>query len=371
MQDKKDIPLIVARNIRNRRTELNMTQDELAHSIGYSNKSVSKWESGTGPPPTVILPKLAQVLQTNIDTLLSDKSDKMLFLGINGEGSKTEFALADSSGKIIKTVYLGTSDPNNIGIDASLEVLKRGIIEICGDLPKRNISLFAGLAGGSAYGQIHEFLSQFGFARASNGSDAMNALSAGLGNYDGIVVIIGAGSSTFAQVNGKIHRVGGYGYLFDDVGSGFALGREAIHSALCFEDGSGDETILYNMVKNMCGTECVLDSIDRFYKEGKSLIVKYAPLVFEAYKNGDRIAEKILHDNFEALAQNIRRAARYLPCEKDNVNVVLCGELCTKGDIIVTLLRKILSDCDNNYTVSICERPMIYGALRLAGTMQD
>jgi len=125
------------------------------------------------------------------------------------------------------------------------------------------------------------------------------------------------------------------------------------------------------MVKKMCGTARVLDSIDRFYKEGKSLIVKYAPLVFEAYKNGDRIAEKILYDNLEAISQKIRRAAEYLPCSKEYIKVVLCGELCTKEETIVTILRDILLKYDKKYSVNICDRLMIYGALRLAGAMRN
>ena len=68
------------------------------------------------------------------------------FLGIDGGGKKTEFALADSDGNIIRTTILGTSNPSDIGIDAALNVIKTGISEVCADIPKSNISLFAGLA---------------------------------------------------------------------------------------------------------------------------------------------------------------------------------------------------------------------------------
>ena len=69
MRASKSIPIIVAENIKQKRKALKMTQGELAELLGYSPKAISKWESGTGTPPTVILPELARVLQTNVESL--------------------------------------------------------------------------------------------------------------------------------------------------------------------------------------------------------------------------------------------------------------------------------------------------------------
>ena len=368
MQKTKSIANIIAKNIRSRRKELKMTQNELADLLGYSAKAISKWESGAGTPPTVMLPMLAQALQTNLDIIMSDFSDRMFYLGIDGGGTKTDFALSDAHGNIQSSVCLGTSNPSDIGIENTLSVLRAGIIEVCGSIPKSNISIFAGIAGGTTDGireQISVFLSKFGFAEVKNGSDAMNAVSASLGDADGISVIMGTGSVTFAQINGKTHRIGGYGHLLGDAGSGFALGREAILSALNFEDGSGEETALYEAVRKKCGTKSVLESLGKFYNGGKREIAQYAPLVLNAYENGDEVAKGILMDNLEKVAQSIRGAAKHLPKTKDPINVVLCGGLCTKDSTIHRILCEIMAE--ENYSISICERPLIFGALRLAG----
>ena len=368
MQETKNVAQIIARNIRTRRKELKMTQNRLADLLGYSAKAVSKWESGAGAPPTVILPRLAQVLQTNLDTLMEDISGQMFYLGIDGGGSKTEFALANSDGNIIKSVCLGTSNPSDIGIENAFNVLRAGIIEVCENVPKSNISVFAGLAGGTTdgiYEQISTFLSRFGFAEAKNGSDALNAVSASFGDADGISVIMGTGSVTFAQANGETHRVGGYGYLLGDAGSGFSLGRDAILAALCFEDGSGEETALYEAVRKKCGMKTVLDSLGKFYNGGKREIAQYAPLVLNAYADGDNVAKRILFDNLEKVAQAIHGASKHLPNTKEPIRVVLCGGLCTKDDIIYHALCEAMAK--ENYSISICEHPLIFGALRLAG----
>lgn len=358
----------IAENIKQRRRELRMTQNELAIILGYSTKAVSKWESGKGAPPTVILPALANALHTNVESLLSMNTEGSFFLGIDGGGTKTEFALADSDGNIIRTTILGTSNPSDIGIDAALNVIKTGISEVCADIPKSNISLFAGLAGGSTegiYEQISDFFERYGFASAKHGSDAMNAVSASLGTENGISVIMGTGSVTFVQVNGKTHRVGGYGYLLGDAGSGFSLGRGAILAALMYEDGSGEETALYGAVKKMCGTEKVLDSLGDFYRGGKKTIAQYAPLVLNAYIAGDKVAKEILFSDLEEVAKTIRGAAKRLPSGNAPVRVELCGGLCTKDNIIEGALRQILAN--ENYSVNICKTSLIIGALRLAG----
>ena len=368
MEETKNVANIIAKNIRSRRKDLKITQNRLADLLGYSAKAVSKWENGAGAPPTVILPRLAQVLQTNLDTLLGDTSDQMFYLGIDGGGTKTDFVLADSNGNIIKSVCLGTSNPNDIGIESTLNVLRAGIIEVCGNIAKSNISVFAGLAGGSTIGiyeQISDFLLKFGFAHARSGSDAMNAVSTCLGDADGISVIMGTGSVTFAQANEKAHRVGGYGYLLGDAGSSFSLGREAILAALCFEDGSGEETALYEAVRKKCDTESVLESLGKFYSGGKREIAQYAPLVLNAYADGDKVAKKILFDELEKVVQTIRGASKKLPNKKGPIRVVLCGGLCTKNGVIYHALCELMEK--ENYSISVCKLPLYLGALRLAG----
>lgn len=368
MEETKSVMEIIARNIRIRRKKIKMTQNDLADCLGYSAKAISKWESGLSAPPTVILPMLAKALQTNLDSLVEDSSNQTYYLGIDGGGTKTDFALADSKGTVQSSVSLGPSNPSDIGIENTLNVLRAGIIEVCGNIPKSSISVFAGLAGGTTdgvYEQISAFLSRLGFAKTKNGSDAMNAITASLGKTDGISIIMGTGSVTFAQVNGKIHRVGGYGYLLGDPGSGFSLGREAIYAALSYEDGSGEETKLYEAVRKKCGTKSILESLGKFYSIGKREIAQYAPLVLNAYKDGDKIAQRILFTDLEKVAKTIRGASKYLPNTKEPIKVVLCGGLCVKDDTIHHALCEILAK--ENYLISVCERTPIYGALKLAG----
>ena len=359
---------IIAKNIKERRKALGLTQMELGVLLGYSVKAISKWESGKGAPPTVVLPLLAQMLRTDVDFLLREQTERRFYLGIDGGGTKTEFALADDEGHVIKTLLLGTSNPSDIGMSAAKEVWRTGISEVCAALPKGSISLFAGLAGGTTHGvseEIDRFFGSFGFHSVRHGSDAENAISAGLGQRDGIITIMGTGSVAFAQCGGKRHRVGGYGYLLADAGSGFAFGRDAIAAALQYEDGSGEDTLLYESVKAKCGAKTVLEKLGLFYEGGKRAIADYASCVFDAYRHGDALAHVIVERNLQAVAQTVRGAGKHLK-DASRIPVVLCGGICqSHGDVVVPVLGRYLSN--ENYEISLCEHSLIYGALRLAG----
>lgn len=365
----KDISAYLAANLRRRRKALHLTQSQLAEALGYSEKAISKWEGGKGLPPTAILPRLAQLLEVTLDELMTEPISGPLYLGIDGGGTKTDFVLANAEGSILRELRLGSSNPNDVGLASTKELLRQGISTVCEGYPRSGISAFAGIAGGTTpevAKALREFLSRFGFAHVENGSDAQNAVSAGLGAANGIAAIMGTGSVVFAQNGKKQYRLGGYGYLLGDSGSGFALGRAAISAALQQEDGSGPETALYPLVLAQCGGKTVLEKLGDFYAGGKALIASYAPLLFRALEQGDGVAQTIFQAQMRELALVIQGAAKHLAT--DTVRAVLCGGLAEANQaFILPVLGDILKNSPAQYRLSICKATMAEGALYLAG----
>ena len=72
-----------------------------------------------------------------------------------------------------------------------------------------------------------------------------------------------------------------------------------------------------------------------------------------------------LFTDLEKVANAIRGAARHLTDKRGPVRVVLCGGLCSGDGIIHRALCEILSG--EGFSISVCESPMVQGALRLAG----
>jgi dihydroorotate dehydrogenase electron transfer subunit len=205
---------------------MNMTQEELAKKIGYSKKTVSKWELGNCIPSIHTLVLLAQFLGTDVNTLVGYTCEPMYFLGIDGGATKTEFVLCDANGKTVSTYKLSSCNPVDIGIEYSKAILREGIKAVCKDIPIGTVSVFAGISGGitgTNQKEINNFLSSFGFSAFNNGSDIENAISVTLGKENGIVAIMGTGSVLFAIDGKERRRIGGYGYLFDNGGNGYDI----------------------------------------------------------------------------------------------------------------------------------------------------
>lgn len=66
-------------------------------------------------PPSILLPQLAALLETNIDALMSENAEILYYLGIDGGGAKSAFILADKNGQILKRKILGSANPNDVG----------------------------------------------------------------------------------------------------------------------------------------------------------------------------------------------------------------------------------------------------------------
>ena len=55
------------------RKKQGFTQQQLADRLNLSNKTISKWESGSGSPDISNLPLLAKALEVSVDELLNGK----------------------------------------------------------------------------------------------------------------------------------------------------------------------------------------------------------------------------------------------------------------------------------------------------------
>ena len=76
MENTTLINQTIAKNLACYRKAAGLTQAELAEKINYSDKSVSKWESGNGVPDIYILIELAQLFGITVDELISDSGKK-------------------------------------------------------------------------------------------------------------------------------------------------------------------------------------------------------------------------------------------------------------------------------------------------------
>ena len=165
-----------------------------------------------------------------------------LFLGVDGGGTQCRARLADRSGRLLGE---GTSGPANIrlGLDAGfasvLDAARQCLAEArLGEHAMGRIAACLALAGATEPSELAAARSRrLPFSHTVIVSDAHAACVGAHRGNDGGVIIAGTGSVGWAIVGGRQHRVGGWGLMLSDEGSGAWLGREAMRRALWAHDG--------------------------------------------------------------------------------------------------------------------------------------
>ena len=67
-----ELKFIIGKNISSLRTEKQMTQQQLAEQLNYSDKTVSKWERGESLPDITVLKRLADYFGVSLDYLVEE-----------------------------------------------------------------------------------------------------------------------------------------------------------------------------------------------------------------------------------------------------------------------------------------------------------
>ena len=74
MENTNEINQKIAKNLIYYRKKAGLTQAELAEKINYSDKSVSKWESGNGVPDVYTLLQLAKLYKVSMNDLVGEET---------------------------------------------------------------------------------------------------------------------------------------------------------------------------------------------------------------------------------------------------------------------------------------------------------
>lgn len=302
---------------------------------------------------------LSQILSVSTDVLLGNfPAEERTFIGIDGGGTKTEFVLINEHGKLLNRILLGGMNPNAYGAEAACELLRRGIdalhpadMNVCGIYIGG-----AGLGSGNNAEIVRTLLRKaYPKIKIDCGTDICNVIACSSDPENCIAVICGTGSVVYSYQDGVLTRTGGAGYLLEKSGSGYDIGREALHAALQERDGSGEKTLLTAMVEERLGGT-VWSCIHELYKKDISFIASFAPMVFDACAKKDAVAGRILQETIDRLAFLISVAVKKAPSAK---TVVLSGSVFTKNDMFLTMLSQKL---DPGLKTETLVYPQVWGA---------
>ena len=342
----------IGTNIRFYREKMGLTQRALADSVLVSFQAISAWERGLSIPDLENVVRLAHYFGVTVDALLTGSAQE-LFVGIHGSSSTTEFVLFEKDGTVRNIIRLSGSNPNDRGLDASLDVLCGGMEQLlAGRSPK---SVFAGISGASVSDLRQAIIDQLKYrfrTHADVDTDAANVLSCATNPDNAMAIICGTGSCVFVRKNSNRYRLGGWGHLLDQAGSGYDVGKDALRCALAAEDGLQEKTPLTCRIAEMFEGN-PYNAFPMVYKNGRPYVAALAPKVVEAALEGDSCAVKILKENAQRLADLIQTAIRRFGVPE---------EIVASGSFIQHKIFKTMVENMAEVKLTLPDVPPVYGA---------
>ena len=304
-------------------------------------------------------------------------------VGIDGGGTKTAAIIADFKGTILAEHVAGPSNFQMIGIEKAAAVVLSLVQRCCESVdgfPKNIRATTIGLAGAGRLDDQKRFSEGFrkiasakkvALRRVRIESDARIALEGAFDGGEGIVLIAGTGSVAFGKDGrGIIHRVGGWGSILGDEGSGFFIGKQALTAVSRHFDGRSLPTILTPMIAKKFKLRTDADIITAVYHKGFN-IAAIAPLVFEAMEKGDAAASEIVQRAASELTGHVRALTMkfYESGERASgrrIPLSFVGGLIANETPLSQALRRQISESFPNVNIVAPKSPPVYGAVLMA-----
>lgn len=248
-------------------------------------------------------------------------------LGLDGGGSKTAACCLDEGGKLLSEAVFGPLNINSGDRGAVTQSLADACrhareLEARGFICAGLVIAAAGVSNPESRDFIQQALNAQGFSAPFELAGDQEAALRGAVGPMGAVLVAGTGSICFGRnAADQSRRAGGWGYLLDDEGGGYALGRDVLRAALRADDGRGERTVLNGLLKTERGLANERDIIRFAYDPvaGKKNIAGLAPLLNMALEQGDPAADGIIKNAARELLLLAGAVLRPLRLEKEEL----------------------------------------------------
>lgn len=291
-------------------------------------------------------------------------------LGIECGGTRTVAILANRAGDLIQRFEAG---PANIRL-ISDELLARHFSDLASRLPAPS-ALGVGMAGAREE-QDRERVrkaaaSAWPGVPCSVTHDLETALLAGPNPPSKtavrIVLISGTGSCCFGRhANKKTAKLGGWGHILGDKGSGYEIALRALKAVVYYYDRDGVWSALGRKLLRTLQLNRPDDLMSWIQTAGKSEVAALAVDVFDLWEKRDRIAEDILSGAVSTLSRDAVLCARRLAKPDTRIQVILAGSVLMKQPRFAARVRKAIEAAWPAATVVLLEKESAWGAVALA-----
>lgn len=301
-----------------------------------------------------------------------------LVVGVDGGGTKTEAVIgALGNDGNVRPLGRGVAGPANLQSRSAHEAWRQCVAAIESALKdccppdqawgraqwdscQLTTGLFA-MAGAGSQAHAEAFFQQVVDSRRITQPilthDARPLVGGGTGGDCGIALIAGTGSFAYCRTaDGTEDRCGGWGYLYGDEGSGYALGIAGLRAAVMSHDGRGQPTELVAGFRTWLRQEDVPSWLPELRTWDRDQIAGAAKVVCQCAALGDQTALRLIDQAAAALAHHLMtlwsRQFRGQPAD-----LVLAGGLLAGNDSLRTQVVAAFLDAGGQCgTVTVIER---------------
>ena len=255
-----------------------------------------------------------------------------LLLGVDGGGTTTQAVLATAEGRILGRGIGPPSNPHRVGVDGACHAIKVAIEGAFCQVSDPRLALekshwvlarigaacfgLAGVDGPQDEAVFTSWLREEGVSfPVSVLNDSELILNGGTPEGWGIALISATGSVCLGRSkDGTAARVGGWGHVLGDEGSGYAIATQALRLATQAADGRGGSPAMLQAALAHWALKDANDLITFAYRDATrpDVVAGFAARVLELTARHDAAAQRIVDDAAEALAVHVDTVAQKL-----------------------------------------------------------
>jgi len=259
-----------------------------------------------------------------------------LLLAVDGGGTKTQAVVADLEGKVLARGLAPSSTVHNVGFEQSCQALTTAIegalVNVLGPQSRgegrvwRSARIAAacfGLAGidsAEDEAEVSRWVREQAItSRFAVVNDAELILAGGTPEGWGVALVGGTGSVCLGRTReGRTVRVGGWGPILGDEGSGYQIAVSALRRATQTADGRASAKALLDAVLRHWSLSDAVALIRHVHAEQTtpSEIAGLASVVLDLAARGDADAKAIVDEAASELARHVQAVVRKMGVAK-------------------------------------------------------
>ena len=305
----------------------------------------------------------------------------MVFLGVDGGGTKTDVLLIDASGSVLATRREGSAYYLEIGIEGLKNMLASGIRAMLTSVGLTPADITSGFLGLPAHGENTALLARLDTIleetlpnqRYRCANDVVCGWAGALAGCNGIAVVADTRSIAYGEYATRSARVGGWGELFSDEGSAIWVAREALTLFSRMSDGRATKGPLYGLIRAHFDVAADLDVCAVVYGPpalSRSEVAALSRLVTQAALAGDHSALQILKRASQELAEPVHAAHDVLKIPPGaGVPVSNCGGLLQADGMMLPLFEAAIQATERQYQLTAPRLSPSAGAALYAATL--